>query len=507
MFDFRYLSYCGEETPFYDRPVHRAAEQDFPLGHTDVPPEWWRESDDEWVFLTPKGHRLPAQGWKVHVSATLENSADTLAVIWEYCRRERLPFKFIRGTHILHRRNGKYGDRSSSGKFATLYPDGEQGLERVLDGLGRLLDGRSGPYILSDLRWRSGPLYVRYGGFLMTQGRTPSGELVPCITDPDGRLVPDERRPGFHPPAWVPVPEFLAPAVAARRKGTLKDFPFRVHHALHFSNGGGVYQATDTRTGDTVLLKEARPMAGLDSEGRDAVERLRRERWAMDTLAGIDGVPAVIDVRVGHEHHFLAREFVTGRPLSEVVAERNPVLRDRLAHGDEAAAYTDWALDVLNKIDKGITAMHDRGVTFNDLHPGNVLVTDDDAVHFIDFEAASPVGEPTGQTVAAPGFSAPAGYTGTDADRYSFGCLALAMFLPHTILAAWGQEKTEHLIRLVSEAFPVPDHFLAQVRGSLNRVGGGSRRKPRALAAGCGGRHLVRRASPYGAGGSRLRHD
>ena len=26
-------------------------------------------------------------------------------------------------------------------------------------------DGRAGAYILSDLRWGSGPLYVRYGGF------------------------------------------------------------------------------------------------------------------------------------------------------------------------------------------------------------------------------------------------------------------------------------------------------------------------------------------------------
>jgi hypothetical protein len=31
--------------------------------------------------------------------------------------------------------------------------------------LGELLYGQPGPYILSDLRWGSGPLYVRYGGF------------------------------------------------------------------------------------------------------------------------------------------------------------------------------------------------------------------------------------------------------------------------------------------------------------------------------------------------------
>ena len=39
--------------------------------------------------------------------------------------------------------------------------------------------------------------------------------------------------------------------------------------ALHFSNGGGVYLGRDTRTGEQIVLKEARPYAGLAADGAD----------------------------------------------------------------------------------------------------------------------------------------------------------------------------------------------------------------------------------------------
>ncbi|WNI16174.1 class III lanthionine synthetase LanKC [Actinacidiphila sp. ITFR-21] len=471
MFDIRYLLHVREHSPFYEPPELAPTDRDFALAQAEPPPGWERRGDHEWVLLTPRGCELPAQGWKVHVSATPDNSARVLATVRDHCVANGLPFKFVRSPDVLLRRNSKYGDRSASGKFVTLYPSGEDALGPVLHRLGDLLDGEPGPYILSDLRWRQGPLYVRYGGFTMIEGRGPDGERVPCLVDPEGRLVPDERRPGFHPPAWATPPALLDEALAARRRGTLRDFPYRVHRALHFSNGGGVYAATDTRTGREVLLKEARPLAGLDAEGRDAVERLGRERWAMETLAGAEGVPEVLDVRVGHEHHYLARAFVDGRPLGELVAARNPLCRAAPADPGESAAYAQWALGVLGAVERGLAAFHERGVVFGDLHPGNLLVAEDDTVHFIDFEAARPVDESAHQAMAAPGFTAPRDLTGTAVDWYAFGCVALSVFLPHTILTAWGEEKTDALISLVTETFPLPDAFLATVRGCLRPAG------------------------------------
>ncbi|MEK8172984.1 hypothetical protein NKH77_40250 [Streptomyces sp. M19] len=105
----------------------------------------------------------------------------------------------------------------------------------------------------------------------------------------------------------------------------LEGLPYQVDGALHFSNGGGVYTGRDTRGGERVVLKEARPYAGLAADGADAVARLERERAALEKLAGLECVPAVRDVVDVGEHRFLVLEHVAGTTLNTVFARRFPL--------------------------------------------------------------------------------------------------------------------------------------------------------------------------------------
>ena len=501
----RHLAFCPPGTPYFDAPVTGASDaDDFPAAHADLPEGWTRTPGAEWVVLTPPDTELPRQGWKIHVSATLDNAEHVLDVVLKYCTAERVMFKFIRGLPVLKRRNGKYGDRSGSGKFVTIYPVDDAHFARVLDELGAMLDGEPGPYILSDLRWRDGPLYVRYGGFVLQAVRADSGELVYCIENPDGELVPDRRGPGFRPPEWVTLPECLSEAVATRNSGTLHDFPYRVTRALHFSNGGGVYRGVDTRTGADVLLREARPHAGLDGDGRDAVARHRQEHWALQRLHGLPCIPEPIDYRKGHEHYFLVRQYVEGTALSKEMIRRNPLVQGR-REPEEFAAYAQWALGVLDRIDEGVRGMHERGVVFGDLHPGNILVGPDgsgDRVAFIDFETASDVADEATQHMGAVGFMAPAGYTGRAVDRYALGCLRLALFAPLAGAVAWSPEKVEQLLGVIGAHYPVPDGFAEQVRSDLgppaDKPGGGTEPAATGAAGADGRREAGTGASPSG---------
>ncbi|MFF3339138.1 class III lanthionine synthetase LanKC [Streptomyces flavidovirens] len=470
--DLRYLHHCPVGTPYYDTPDTGAtADQDFAAVLAPPPPGWSQGDLAEWVVLTPPDHELPSQGWKIHVSAGPDNAERVLETVRSYCFANGVMFKFIRSATLLHRRNSKYGDRGSSGKFMALYPLNDDHLAVILAELGELLDGESGPYILSDLRWRSGPLYVRYGGFVARMGRAPSGELVHCVEDPDGRLVPDVRGPSFRPPSWVTLPDCLQQAVAARNTGTLRDFPYRATKALHFSNGGGVYRATHLHDGSEVLLKEARPLAGLDEDGTDAVTRLAREHWALTTLAGLPAIPRALDFRKGSEHWFLAREYVEGASLAKETALRNPVVNgSETVTAQDTAAYTRWALDVLDQVDETVRAMHERGVVFGDLHPNNILVRPDGTVAFIDLETASEAADDTAQAIGAPGFRAPAGWSGTAVDRYALGCVRLSVFLPLTVVVPWAPEKTDQLLQLITDRFPVPPGFADQVRRELGHT-------------------------------------
>jgi tRNA A-37 threonylcarbamoyl transferase component Bud32 len=461
--DKGYELYCLADPQFYDSAtIATVKDEPFAIARRATPAGWRSARMDDWVVYTPEGLSLPSQGWKIHASACLDNAEQIVETIWDYCIRERIAFKFIRSRQLLFLRNMKYAARGYSGKFVTIFPVDEPEFERILTELAPALDGFESPYILSDLRWADGPLYVRYGGFAERFCVGTNGELEAAIEDADGELVPDRRGATFQIPAGVVLPACLGPHLTARNSATTHDLPYRLEHALHFSNGGGVYAGVDTRSGEQVVLKEARPHAGLARDESDAVARLGRERGTLEQLAGLDLAPAMRDYFVAGGHHFLVMDFVAGRPLSQLIVERYPLICPD--PGDAAIQeFTSWALSVCERLERAVAAVHERGIVLGDLHPSNVLVEDDGRIVLIDLEIASYVGDNVRPTLADPGFASPVGVIGFDIDDYALACLRLFIFLPLTRLIARDPAKASQLADEIAELCPaVPAEFLAQ---------------------------------------------
>ncbi|MFR0355394.1 class III lanthionine synthetase LanKC [Streptomyces sediminimaris] len=482
--DKRYEVYALADRDFYETPDRLAAAGQrgapwFETARRRVPEGWDSARIGDWLTLTPLGADGspvpgPAQGWKIHASATRADAERIAAAVWDYCVPRRIPFKFVPAPHLLHLRNTKYAGRDTSGKFVTVYPADEDQLHQVLRELGALLEGLEGPYILTDLRWNDGPLYVRYGAFARTFTVDERGSLVPAVRDGEGRLVPDRRAPSFQVPEWVTLPAFLEPQLAARNTTTVGELPYRIEKALHFSNGGGVYAGTDTRDGRKVVLKEGRPHAGLASDGADAIARLEREKQALERVAGTGVVPEVRDWFTLGDHRFLVMDFVEGRPLNSCFAERHPLLTPD-PDPDAVARYTRWAVRIHGAVERAVAAVHARGIVFNDLHVFNIMVApDEESVFLLDFEAAAPAEENGRQVVAHPGFFAPPDRSGTDVDRYALACLRLALFLPVTTLFVVDRQKAAHLAEVIAEQFPeVPRRFLDEAVAEITRGAGG----------------------------------
>jgi tRNA A-37 threonylcarbamoyl transferase component Bud32 len=458
--DKGYEAYCLADRVFYDSPTRAARDLvGFEFARRPVPEGWQREQLDDWLAYRPMDVKLPPQGWKIHVSACLDNAEQTLAAVWNYCVPRRIAFKFIRGEKLLFLRNLKYAPRGSSGKFVTIYPVDDTHLEVVLTELGALLDGQPGPYILSDLRWGAGPLYVRYGGFAERYRVGEQGEWELAIEDTSGRLVEDRRGTTFEVPSWVSLPEFLQPHLAARNATTVKDLPYRIDRALHFSNGGGVYAGQELRTGERVVLKEARPHAGLAVDRTDAVTRLENERAMLTRLAGLDVVPDLKEHFTLGEHHFLVEEFVDGSTLNALIVERWPMF----AHAVEevpVVEYSDWACSVYDRVAHVVETVHDRGIVIGDLHPKNMIVRPDGQIVLIDLEVAANVGAQSRPALADASFTPPPGCRGVDGDRYALACLKLYLFMPLTALFILDRSKAEELADAIVELFPVDRAFL-----------------------------------------------
>ncbi|MGW1075617.1 class III lanthionine synthetase LanKC [Streptomyces sp. NPDC002537] len=471
--DQRYDAYCMADPIFYDSPTELKEENlGFSVAEGPVPEGWQRFEQDDWLVYRPDGPRGPLQGWKIHASARRDNAEKIIEAAWNYCIPRRIPFKFLRGRQVHHTRNMKYAPRGGSGKLITIYPADDRQFREILEDLDREVGGEPGPYILSDLRWGAGPLYVRYGGFVERHVVSAKGVLEQAIEDPDGVLVPDRREPSFHLPPWVPLPDFLQPHLTAVKATAVGDLPYRIDRALHFSNGGGIYVGEDKRTGEKVILKEARPHAGLTTDGADAVARLAREKDILERLAGLSGVPRVHGCFQLGDHHFLVQEFIEGRPLNKFFAERYP-LNGCTTDEQEVADYTAWALDICRQVEQAVADVHGRDVVFGDLHPFNVMVRPDNTVALIDFEVAALVHEKIRPTLGNPAFAAPRDRTGFGIDQYSLGCLRLSLFLPITALLRQGAEKVTQLAEEIAELFPVPREFLdTAVRDVLGKHSG-----------------------------------
>ena len=506
--DKRYELFCLADPLFYDSPNRSgAADRCFAAATRPLPAGWAQTRLGEWQVQMPPGDPLPAQGWKIHVSACTENAERVLGRLFDYCVPRQLSFKFLRSPLALHLRNAKYAPRGASGKLVTIYPADEAACERILAELNDLVGGEPGPYILSDLRYGDGPLYVRYGGFTERYCLDAGGELVPAIetTRPAG---PRRAGAGLHDAGLGHAAGFPGAASCGAQRGDPQGPALQIDEALHFSNGGGVYAGTDSRTGERVVLKEARPHAGLAADGCDAVARLRREHDILGRLSGLDVVPDVRGYFPVGEHHFLVEDISTACRSTPLFAERYPLIG---AAPDPAAIadYTSWALRICAGLERAVGAMHERGIVFNDLHMFNIMVRP--GRHASPSSTSRPPRDSARDEPApsaTPGSSRPGTGPDSTSTRYSLACLRLAMFLPLTTLFALDRGKAAQLANGDRGALPGP----AAVPG---RGGAGDRRGaaapgrtaigPRHRQAGPGHRRARPRHREAGPGPGRLR--
>ncbi|MEW9530073.1 class III lanthionine synthetase LanKC [Microbispora sp. NPDC049125] len=451
----RYELHCRTDPIFYDSP-HSGLQGpglDFEQARGGVPAGWARTVRAGWVTCRPLSGSLPDQGWKIHVSACLDDAEAILETTVRHCLGAGLAFKFVRSLPLLRLHNAKDADPGAAGKFVTVYPSGEDELARALADLERLLDGRRGPDVPGDLRYGAAPLHVRYGGIAERYRVSPEGRREPVIADPEGALVPDRRGPRFTPPSWVELPAFLLRQ--ARQAAT--PLPYEVEGVLRAYNGGGVHLARDPRTGEQVVLKEARPYAGLDASGADAITRQEREAAALERLAGLRAAPRLMGRFTAGGRGYLVLERVPGEPLGTLFARRYPLAG---AGGADLGGYVSWATGICAAVEDAVTRIHERGLVHGGITLGDIIVRPDGGITLVDFECARPVGEAAGPGPGDPAFAAPSAVSGLDADRHALARLRFALFLPLTELFLLDPGKAGELAEVIRGLFPMPEGFL-----------------------------------------------
>jgi len=385
---------------------------------------WRTAADERWLYLFgPRFGELPGHGWKLHVSARAEDLPDVMDLLVPVLLRYACDAKFARGVGALREMNRGEPDPALVGKAATLYPHPAD-VTALGRELARLLAGRPGPRVLSDRQVSpDAPVFYRYGPFRALG--SPDADLA--MTGPDGSRFPGRAGTRYRQPPWAADP-FAAGRPPARRTARTVGGHYRLLRGIARSPFGDVYRAQDVRTGAAVVVKQARPYVGEDAHGFDARDRLRHEHAVLSALAGLDGVPRVVDhVRHGDDE-FLVTTDCGPADLRRDVLERGPYRGRPQPRGADAGPYggstcpsaaghtagygpgpgTITGRNVLTLARRLLVLLggvHARDVVVGDLKPANVVLGPDGTAHLVDFGVAALRGD--GPSGATPGYSMP----------------------------------------------------------------------------------------------------
>lgn len=393
-----------------------------------LPNSWYLIPDKggHWVQCT-NNMPLPVQGWKIHISSTLTQMQEVLDVVSEILFKMETPFKYVQDDWELFLKNSKYGDRSASGKFITIYPPTEPIFLTLLDEIsGALKHFDKAAYILSDDRYRDTNLYFRYGAFISLKNSV--GDF--CILDNYGNRIQDLREPQYLVPNFVDVPKKINQMVEERDQetndiGGLKDYD--IVNALHFSNGGGVYEAFNKSDKQHVVIKEGRPEVGLDGTYLDAYTRIGVEAENLTCLSGIEEVVQIRDSFIAWENAYLVEEYVEGTALNSWVATNYPFIND---DKNKMSIYSNCAVKILNNIKASLSKIHATGVGIGDISPNNILVLENYDIKIIDLESAGKIEDRYEAGLYTPGFGTQFAKSRRQADLFSLSRIARFLFAP-----------------------------------------------------------------------------
>lgn len=416
-----------KDSPFFEEYARTKNEKTYSC---EIPSGWTYRLDSTWRYYFPPEMSLPDQGWKIHLSSCPLEAQSMLEAVSDLLFERKVAFKHLSSYGSFLRLNGKNANRSSSGKFITIYPESINSFLSLLETLDGLLRDYHGPYVLSDVRYKEAPVFFRYGGFryLLKEGEKGSSTLA--IRKPDGSLTEDERKPFFVLPDFVSVPAGIKKQVDARIDPS-DEFealfaPYLILESLHFSNAGGVYRGVDLETDCEVVAKEARSYAGYSSLDCDAVQRLRHERLTLIRLQGIKGIPSYCSYKTICGHEFLIEEYRDGATLQSWVASNYPFRLE----GNDVFRYSERALTIAGQIISLMDAIHGAGIALMDVNPKNFIVGESLEVSLVDFEACSDIDGFDSTSLGMPGFSSVRKCTNRERDEFGLACVLSYLFWP-----------------------------------------------------------------------------
>ena len=222
---------------------------------------------------------------------------------------------------------------------------------------------------------------------------------------------------------------------------------YRVVQLIGRGGMGDVYLAEDALLGRQVALKFPRFEGDAGSE---ALARFRREAQIAAGFHHPNLCP-IYDFGQMNGIWFLTMPYITGRPLSALIAERGRLRQDE-------------ATSLISCVARAMAVAHAAGVVHRDLKPSNILLNDDGLPIVTDFGLArrntqlDPFLTGEGALVGTPAYMAPeqigraSDEVSVKSDIYSLGVILYEVLAGHPPFVG----RVDHVLRQVLADQPPP---------------------------------------------------
>ncbi|WP_315371386.1 hypothetical protein [Paenibacillus xylanexedens] len=347
-------------------------------------------NDGHWICFRPEELRLPAQGWKIHLSVIPVEGAELLRRIAPVLTENDVQWKVVSsGLKLIETSNGSI-PLPQTGKCVTIYARDEKQFLKLLELMHSCTSDLKGPAIPTDRAYLGSQcVFYRYGAFTdRFYYDRYSGAKVYAIQNPEGKLEEDRRTPGRYKPEWVGEPEELLRIQAMEKNrptsrhsnSNNNEFGIRnirVRRVLKKSGKGGVFLISDTSY-EQAVMKEAVYRMRVDGGGRSAHNYLDNEYRVLNLMKDTGVTPRPLDLFSTENNRYLILEYFESISLREYIHRRH------VAADYNRADMHRMGIHILDMVQQ----CHDKGIVINDLTPNNIVVLTDGSVRLIDLELA-----------------------------------------------------------------------------------------------------------------------
>lgn len=303
------------------------------------------------------------EGWKIHVSANLDNYIEILDKVSKVLIENNAIFKWINNSKLFFENISKNGNRISTGKFITIYPKNNKQFYDLLEKLYIVLKNYEGASINTDRQYKNCKvLYYRYGAF------SKKSNLI-C------------RKAYYTQPDYV-IDKFEK---NIKKFSDLINNKYEVLDILKLDNSGGVYLSKNIEDNKMYIIKEAKECIYFEPK-KTVIELRKNEMKHLIKFKNFSFIPNYIDNFYEIGSFFLIIEYIDkGESLREYFEKFN------LSKCKQKKDYKKFNENVLNIIKQSfniINKINKKGYLLEDISEENFIISDS-KVYFVDLELCS----------------------------------------------------------------------------------------------------------------------